>query len=125
MPFEASSVAPDFGLRRVLLLQGPNGPFFRRFADELQSLGVEVTKLNFHAGDAFFFNDSRALAFRGRPHEFPAFLARLYDERRFDGIYVFGDGRPYHRVAIQQARERGMHVYAFEEGYLRPDWITL
>jgi capsule polysaccharide modification protein KpsS len=118
-------VAPDFGLRRVLLLQGPNGPFFRRFADELGSYGVRVTKLNFHAGDALFFHDRRALSFRGRAAEFPAFLEALYNEHRFDGIYLFGDGRPFHRVAIELAKKRGLRVFVFEEGYLRPDWITL
>jgi capsule polysaccharide modification protein KpsS len=127
---EASSVArdcsaPDFGLRRVLLLQGPNGPFFRRFADELGSRGVSVTKLNFHAGDALYFHDRRALSFRGHAAEFPAFLEALYDARGFEAIYVFGDGRPYHRVAIELARKRGLRVFVFEEGYLRPDWITL
>lgn len=118
-------MAPDFGLRRVLLLQGPNGPFFRHFADELSSRGVQVTKVNFHAGDGFFFHDARALAFRGRSEEWPAFLTRLIEERAIDGLYVFGDGRPYHRVAIEIARQRGLAVYVFEEGYLRPDWITL
>jgi capsule polysaccharide modification protein KpsS len=117
--------APDFGLSRVLLLQGPNGPFFRRFADELTGRGVEVTKLNFHAGDGFFFNDRRAVAFRGRAEAYPAFLEQLLSERRIEGIYVFGDGRPFHRVAVQLARKLGLKVYVFEEGYLRPDWITL
>jgi capsule polysaccharide modification protein KpsS len=118
-------VAPDFGLRRVLLLQGPNGPFFRRFADELTGKGIAVTKVNFHAGDAFFFRDARALAFRGRAPELPEFLTRLIEERAIEGIFVFGDGRPYHRVAIEIAKKRGLRVYVFEEGYLRPDWITL
>jgi capsule polysaccharide modification protein KpsS len=118
-------VAPDFGLRRVLLLQGPNGPFFRRFADELSHKGIEVTKVNFHAGDGFFFHDARALAFRGRPEEWPAFVTRLIEQRAIEGIYVFGDGRPYHRVAIEIAKQRGLSIYVLEEGYLRPDWITL
>lgn len=125
MPCGARSVAPDFGVRRALLLQGPNGPFFRRFADELEQLGVEVTKVNFHAGDAFFFRGRRAIPFRGRPAELPAFLERLMSERGIDGLYVFGDGRPYHRVAIEIARRKNLPVYVFEEGYLRPDWITL
>lgn len=118
-------MAPDFGLRRVLLLQGPNGPFFRHFADELSQKGIAVTKVNFHSGDAFFFNDARAIAFRGRPAEWPDFVARLVEEHAIEGIYVFGDGRPYHRVAIELAKARGLRVFVFEEGYLRPDWITL
>lgn len=118
-------MAPDFGLKRVLLLQGPNGPFFRRFAAELRSRGVQVTKVNFHAGDAFFFPGPSALAFRGHAHEFPAWLEHLISEREIEGIYLFGDGRPFHRVALQIAERRRLPAYVFEEGYLRPDWITL
>ena len=118
-------MAPDYGLQRVLLLQGPNGPFFRRFADELTGKGVQVTKVNFHAGDAFFFGDRRALAFRGKADTFPAWLEKLLVERQIQAIYLFGDGRPFHRVAIDLTRRRGLRVFVFEEGYLRPDWITL
>lgn len=122
---EACFMAPDFGLKRVLLLQGPNGPFFRRFAAELRGRGVEVTKVNFHAGDAFFFPGPSAVAFRGRAHEFEAWLERLIGERAIEGIYVFGDGRPFHRTALEIAKRRQLRAYVFEEGYLRPDWITL
>jgi capsule polysaccharide modification protein KpsS len=118
-------MAPDFGLKRALLLQGPNGPFFRRFAAELRNLGVQVTKVNFHAGDAFFFPGRSAVAFRGRAHEFPAWLERLISEREIEGIYVFGDGRPFHRTALEIAKRRKLRAFVFEEGYLRPDWITL
>lgn len=118
-------MAPDFGAKSALLLQGPNGPFFRRFADELSAKGIAVTKVNFHAGDALYFHDRRAVAFRGKADEFPAFIEQLIDERKIDALYVFGDGRPYHRVAVQIAKRRGLHVWVFEEGYLRPDWITL
>jgi capsule polysaccharide modification protein KpsS len=118
-------VAPDFGIKRALLLQGPNGPFFRRFADELNERGVEVTKVNFHAGDAFFFADKRAVSFRGRESELSAWLEALIERKLVEAIYLFGDGRPYHRIAIEVAKRRGLRVWVFEEGYLRPDWITL
>jgi capsule polysaccharide modification protein KpsS len=118
-------MAPDFGHRRVLLLQGPNGPFFRRFAAELRGKGVQITKANFHAGDAFFFFGRDAVAFRGRAEQLPDWLERLMIERAIEAIYLFGDGRPYHRAAIDIAKRRGLPVYVFEEGYLRPDWITL
>jgi capsule polysaccharide modification protein KpsS len=125
MPFEASFMAPDFGHLRVLLLQGPNGPFFRRFAEELRLKGMHVTKVNFHAGDAFFFPGPDAVAFRGRSGELPKWLEELITQRRIEAIYLFGDGRPYHRVAIEIAKRKSLPIYVFEEGYLRPDWITL
>ncbi|MDB5818240.1 MAG: capsular polysaccharide export system protein KpsS, partial [Rhizobacter sp.] len=37
--------------RRPLLLQGPMGPFFERFADYLDSHGQQVRKVNFNGGD--------------------------------------------------------------------------
>ena len=41
--------------RRVLLLQGPIGPFFRRLARFLEQHGTDVFKINFNAGDALFY----------------------------------------------------------------------
>jgi capsule polysaccharide modification protein KpsS len=117
--------APDFGARSALLLQGPNGPFFRRFAAELRARGLRVTKVNFHAGDWYFFRGPDALAFRGRPDQWEGYLRTLLDERAIDIVYVFGDGRPYHRDAARVCAERGIRFFVFEEGYLRPDWVTL
>jgi capsule polysaccharide modification protein KpsS len=114
---------PDFGIRRALLLQGPMGPFFRRFARELEQLGIAVTKLNFNAGDDWYFRG--ALHYHGELENFPSYLSELIAARRIDGIYLFGDGRPFHRKAIELAKKLGIRVFVFEEGYLRPDWITL
>lgn len=116
---------PDLGCRSALLLQGPAGPFFRRLADELLAGGVAVTKINLHAGDAFFFPGPRALAYRGSRAEWPAFVRSVFEERAIDAIFVFGDCRPYHRDAIAEARAAGVAVWVLEEGYLRPDYITL
>jgi capsular polysaccharide export protein len=40
-------------------------------------------------------------------------------------VVLFGDERPLHRVAIQSAQEMNLRTHVFEEGYVRPDWITL
>jgi capsular polysaccharide export protein len=39
-------------------------------------------------------------------------------------LVVYGDTRPIHATAIAQARRRGITVHVFEEGYLRPYWVT-
>lgn len=116
---------PDFNATHALLLQGPAGPFMRRFADELQDHGIAVTKVNFHAGDVLFFPGPNTVPFRGTRADWPAFVRRLMDERGIDAIFLFGDCRALHRAAIEAAHERGASVWVFEEGYLRPDWITL
>jgi capsule polysaccharide modification protein KpsS len=95
----------------------------RRFADDLRAAGVAVTKVNLHAGEALFFPD--AVAYRGTRNEWPAFVRGLLRERSIDAVFVYGDCRPYHRMAIEVARELGVAVWVLEEGYLRPDWITL
>jgi capsule polysaccharide modification protein KpsS len=116
---------PAFGAKRALLLQGPMGPFFRRFAAELATLGVTALKVDLNAGDGLFSLGSPSLAYRGTAAAWPAFLERTLREQRIDAIYLFGDGRPYHRRAVEVAERLGVPVFVFEEGYLRPDWITL
>ncbi|MFW6052022.1 MAG: capsule biosynthesis protein, partial [Myxococcota bacterium] len=116
---------PDLGCRHALLLQGPAGPFFRRFAVELRAAGIQVTKVNLHAGDELFFPGPQSVPYRGTKAGWPDFVRDLMRERGIDAVFVFGDCRPYHRDAIQVARELGVAVWVFEEGYLRPDYITL
>ena len=47
------------------------------------------------------------------------------DEEQVTDLHVFGDWRPLHREAVLLARVRGIRVWAYEEGYLRPDYITM
>jgi len=67
-----------------------------------------------------------AVDFCGREPEWPQFLDRLIVERAVSDVMIlFGDCRPLHRAAIRVAQSRGLRVYVVEEGYFRPDWITL
>ncbi len=47
--------------KRVLLLQSPVGPFFRRLAQDLRWVGAQVCKVNFNGGDLLFYPSVRAL----------------------------------------------------------------
>ncbi len=109
-------------IKHVLLLQGPMGPFFRRLAAELEQQGKQVTKINFNAGDWFYYREG--IAYREGLEAWPSYLERLLEERSIDTIVLFGDGRPYHRAAIATAHKLARQVLVFEEGYVRPDWIT-
>ncbi|PID60213.1 MAG: capsular biosynthesis protein [Gammaproteobacteria bacterium] len=111
--------------RNVLLLQGPVGPFFSRFADELESRGFHVTKVNFNGGDAFFYRRGGALDYTGKLEDWEAWLDRLLVNRDIGRIYLFGDCRAYHRIAREVARRRKVRIFVFEEGYIRPNFITL
>lgn len=109
---------------RVLLLQGPYGPFFRHLARHLSQLGATVRKINFNGGDHFFYKGPGADDYLGEPHEFPAFLREYLTTHRVNRVFLFADCRDHHQQAIRICRERGIPVRVFEEGYLRPDYIT-
>ena len=76
--------------QRVLLLQGPVGPFFDRLTDWLRDGGATVRRVAFQRGD---LADCRALhpvVFQGSLREWPRFLARLIDTQDIDCIVLFG-----------------------------------
>lgn len=113
------------GHRRPLLLQGPMGPFFARLAEFLERHGQTVRKVNCNGGDAWFYRRPGALSYRGSLEDWPAWLRRQVQEQRVDAIVLFGQVRPLHVAALELARELDIPAYVFEEGYLRPDYITL
>lgn len=111
--------------RSYLFLQGVCSPFFSRLGERLRAGGAAVSKVNFTAGDAAYWRNGEARAFRGRAQALPAFYAAAFAERGATDIVLFGDRRPVHRPAIELARREGLRVHVFEEGYFRPHWITL
>jgi capsule polysaccharide modification protein KpsS len=46
-------------------------------------------------------------------------------ERRIEAVFLFGDCRPIHRPVARMAEELGMAVWVLEEGYLRPNYVTI
>ncbi len=113
----------EFNGKRVLLLQGPVGPFFRRLSKDLSLAGARVFKVNFNAGDWFFY-PSGAVAFRGRIEEWPKYFEDLLGRLNIDVVLLFGDCRPIHRRAIEICKRWGLEIGVFEEGYIRPNYVT-
>lgn len=111
--------------RRVLMLQGPMGTFFNRVAAWLGGQGVAVKKMNFNGGDWFFHRKLDAVDYRGALADFPGYLRLFLEVHRIDGILCFGDCRHYHKAAKAVADEMGLSFFVFEEGYVRPDYVTL
>jgi capsular polysaccharide export protein len=107
------------------MLQGPNGPFFSRVARRLRLSGSEIHKVNFNAGDDLYFSGPNVRRFTEAEAKWPDYLSSLIRELKPEGIVLFGDCRPLHRVAIALAEAEGVEVYVFEEGYVRPDYVTL
>ncbi len=109
----------------ILLLQGPMGPFFKRFAMDLEASGRTTYKINFNAGDKHYFNGERCKDFTGAENDWPEFLKRHLIEWDINAIYLFGDERTLHRSSHKVAKALCINIFVFEEGYLRPHYITL
>jgi capsule polysaccharide modification protein KpsS len=107
------------------MLQGPAGPFFARVARQFQQAGACVTKVNFNGGEDLYFRGASVVRYRGSLAHWPEFFEALVRERGVDGVVLFGDCRPLHRAAVVRAKALGLPVFVFEEGYLRPDFVTL
>ncbi|GLK66594.1 capsule biosynthesis protein [Hansschlegelia plantiphila] len=111
--------------RTFLFLQGLASPFFKRLGKALRNEGYGVERINLNLGDRLFWGVPGAVDYRGRFDDWRDFLSALMDAREVTDLVLFGDGRPYHRVAIATAQLRGVDVHVFEEGYFRPHWITM
>ena len=123
-----SSGLSEFSDKRILMLQGPVGPFFARFAADLNYAGAVIFKVNFNGGD-WIFSYSDAFAdvfnFSGELRDWPTYLADLLKRLNIDTVFLFGDCRPIHEASKATIRAHGALIGVFEEGYLRPDYITL
>ncbi|MCE2566097.1 capsule biosynthesis protein [Komagataeibacter sp. FNDCF1] len=111
--------------RKFLLFQGLMGPFFRRVGIALRKAGYEVYKINFNGGDQLFWRLPNGLNFTGSSAQWPDFVRKVIRDHGITDVMLFGDCRPLHRVAISICHEMQVRVYVFEEGYIRPDWVTL
>tara|TARA_R110002049_G_scaffold140930_9_gene302396 strand:- start:7197 stop:8489 length:1293 start_codon:yes stop_codon:yes gene_type:complete len=111
--------------RSFLFLQGPHGPFFNRLGKMLRLAGADVWRVGFNAGDrAFWFHPRSYIPFRGHAADWPSTFAGLLDEKQVTDIVLYGDTRPIHAQAVAEAKRRGITVHVFEEGYMRPYWVT-
>ncbi len=113
----------SFEGKRVLLLQGPVGPFFGRLSKLLDSVGAKTYKVNFNGGDWLFYARN-AIPFRGSLDTWPGFLKSVLQRFDIEIVVLFGDCRPIHREARRIAQRCGVQVGVFEEGYVRPNYIT-
>ncbi|MBE9604418.1 capsular biosynthesis protein [Acetobacteraceae bacterium H6797] len=111
--------------RVFLMLQGLATPFFARLGEALTEAGQIVWKVNFNGGDRHFWPHINGIDYRGTFEDWPAYARLLMRERGVTDLVLFADCRPLHRAAIKEAQALGIAVHVFEEGYLRPGWITL
>ncbi|WP_199608815.1 capsule biosynthesis protein [Flocculibacter collagenilyticus] len=113
-------------LRRILFLQGPVGPFIKLLSQHLiKTKKVIAHQITFNGGDDWFANKNIATPYTGKPKEWNSYLSAFVDKHNITDVIVFGDCRFYHREAKKVVERKKLSFWAFEEGYLRPSYITL
>ncbi|MCU0903720.1 MAG: capsular biosynthesis protein [Tabrizicola sp.] len=110
--------------RRFLFLQGPHGPWFHRLGQLVRAAGAEVWRVGFNLGDRATWPGPGYIAFKDSHDRWPATCADLMARLGITDLVLYGDTRPIHATAIRIARDRGITIHVFEEGYLRPYWVT-
>jgi len=110
--------------RNFLFLQGPPGPFFLLLGRELVRRGCGVFRINLSGGDRYDWPGATA-DYRGRMMHWPLYFDEFVQRHGVTDVVLYGDCRPVHQAALRLAQLRGLHVHVFEEGYIRPDWMTL
>lgn len=120
-----SNPFPSKSVPRVLMLQGPVGPFFRKAQTLLNQNGFDAWRVCFNVGDRLFALRDKTLNFFGTSDGWNVWLTEMLSAHGFDFVVLFGCEREIHKVAIACCEKLGIPVICLEEGYLRPGNITL
>ena len=121
LPLDDSQPGP----RTILLLQGLMGPLFHELGKALIGAGHAVHKVNFNGGDRLFWRLPNGVEYRDSLDRWPEVFHRLVIDKGVTDVVLFGDCRDHHRPAVLVCQDLGIAVHVFEEGYIRPDWVTL
>jgi capsular polysaccharide export protein len=114
----------DHQNRCFLFLQGPHGPFFARLGERLRLAGATVYRMGFNPGDQMFWHGPGFLPYHGAPEDLGGELDRVIKEHGVTDLVCYGSSRAIHQTALDLAEARGLTSHVFEEGYLRPYWVT-
>lgn len=91
----------------------------------LRAAGAKVQRVGFNAGDrAFWFGAPGYIPYHGTPEDWEETFVGIVKKHAVTDIVLYGDTRPIHAQAIIAARKMGLTVHVFEEGYMRPYWVT-
>lgn len=118
-------MTPPAPPRRILFLQGPCSRFWAELAAAFAAAGHLVFKINVSRIDAIFWGRPGAVWYGGKFEDWPAFLAEFCMRCAITDIVYYADRLPYHVTAQNVAARLGLRAVVIENGYLRPDWITV
>ena len=111
--------------KNFLFIQGPISPFYNELAYQLNKVnGAKVAKIQLCHSDKLWW-DFDLIPYTGLQEDFSVFIHNTLKGMKITTIVLLGDCREYHKIAATQARKLNIEIWIFEEGYLRPDTITL
>lgn len=108
-----------------LILQGTASPFFCQLAATLRQRGHRVRKVNFCGGDLLYNGKGDVWNYADRSELLPDWYQSVTRSDSTTDVLMFGDCRAIHRHMHPVSKDRGLRVHVFEEGYVRPHWITM
>ena len=111
--------------KNILFLQGPIGSFFRHLDLHFRTKGANTLRITLNSSDWFFSNRDNTIPFKGRPQNWFKFIKSFLIVNKIDKIFLSGDCRFYQRIAIKASMELNIDIFVFEEGYIRPNFITM
>jgi capsular polysaccharide export protein len=123
-PDNVSWLAPNDNRGLAVLLQGPIGSFFADLQSALEHAGYRTKKINFNSGDWFFGNHRSTINFRRRLGAWERWFESFVNRERPVVVLMFADQRSQHRIAARVCRRLKVPIFSFEEGYVRPEYIT-
>jgi len=117
------------GGRHILFLQGLATPFFATLAAKLARDGAMVHRVHFCGGDWVFRGNAAPgvthHAYGGTLGNLPSWYRALITRHGIDTVIMLGDCRPVHSAVRQIPAAQGLRLYAFDEGYIRPGFVTM
>jgi capsular polysaccharide export protein len=101
------------------------GSVFKKFDLVLRQHGAKTYKIGFTAGDWYFSNQDNYIPFQGKKEEWHVYIKSFLETNNIEKIFLFGDCRFYQSQAIAAAYSLGIDIFVFEEGYVRPHYVTM
>lgn len=111
--------------RSFLFLQGPHGDFFKKLSKRLVGIGNESFQICFNGGDIVDHSMHNCYLFIGKRESWPCYIRNFILDKKITDLILYGDKRYYHTSSIVICEQLNIRVWTYEEGYLRPDYITL
>ena len=126
-PRAALSAARDYSAaaRHFLIISAPFGPFARELAGYLESHGAVCSRVVVNAGDALDWGRRKSAAYFGDDRGWCDWLQNLIEREGVTDLVTYGDSSPYSVQALVLGQSLNLQLHVFEQGYFRPDWVTL